>query len=226
MRHEISAVGAPTSVDGGWRARAVRHRWVVVSCLLAPACGGHWQDVLWGPSREAHEIELLHGRIDADRLPRLLDAVAPADTVDEWFLCGPFAMVEQARATLRGLDVPRQNVHFELFHVDGRPPAPAPGPTATPTDASMVTIVLGGRSSTFPLAADAQGILDAALTVRADTPYACKGGVCGTCRARLVRGEVAMDQNYALEPDEVAAGFVLACQSHPVSAEVVLSFDQ
>ena len=183
-------------------------------------------------SREAQEVELFHGRIDADRLSRLLDVLAPPETVDEWFLCGPSGMVEQARATLRGLGVRPENVHFELFHVDGRPPAPAVdrsgGPDAAgdvPTDASMVTVVLDGRSSTFPLAGDGSAILDAALKVRADAPYACRGGVCGTCRARLVRGEVRMDQNYALEPDEIAAGFVLACQSHPVSDKVTLSFD-
>lgn len=182
-------------------------------------------------SREAHEVDLFSGRIDADRLPRLLDVVAPPETVDEWFLCGPFELVRQARQTLEGLGVPAESIHFELFHVDGTPAPTAPtasvagGEPVASADASTVTVVLHGRSSTFPLARDGAGILDAALTVRADAPYACKGGVCGTCRARLVSGEVRMDQNYALEPDEVAAGFVLACQSHPVTDEVTLSFD-
>jgi ring-1,2-phenylacetyl-CoA epoxidase subunit PaaE len=181
-------------------------------------------------SREAHEVELLHGRIDGERLPRLLAAVAPADAVDEWFLCGPFDMVQEAQATLRGLGVDPRTIHSELFHVDKvpppRPPRTADDDSASAQDASEVTVVLDGRSSTFLLRADDVGILDAALRVRADAPYACKGGVCGTCRARLVDGEVRMDQNYALEPDELAAGFVLTCQSHPVTDRVTLSFDQ
>lgn len=178
-------------------------------------------------SREAHEVDLFSGRIDAERLPRLLDAVAPAGTVDEWFLCGPLGMVEQARTVLRRLGARRESVHFELFHLDAAPPPPAAPaePAGEPDGASSVTVVLDGRSSTFPLRGDGQGILDAALAVRADAPYACKSGVCGTCRARLLSGQVRMDQNYALEPDEVRAGFVLACQSHPVTDQVTLSFD-
>ena len=89
-----------------------------------------------------------------------------------------------------------------------------------------MTIILDGRSSTFPLARDGDRILDAALRVRSDAPYACKGGVCGTCRAKLVSGSVRMDQCYALEQSEIDAGFVLACQSHPTSDRVVLDFDQ
>lgn len=178
-------------------------------------------------SREAHEVELFHGRIDGERLSRLITALAPVDTVDEWFLCGPFDMVRQAQATLRDHGVDASHVHSELFHVDSSSaPRPVGEDGDTPAGASEVTIVLDGRSSTFALRGDDVGILDAALTVRADAPYACKGGVCGTCRARLLEGEVRMDQNYALEPDELAAGFVLACQSHPMTSRVTLSFDQ
>lgn len=177
-------------------------------------------------SREAHEVELFHGRIDADRLTRLLDVLAPPETVDEWFLCGPLGLVEQSRSALARLGVSADSVHFELFHVGGKPTPVVEAPAAaTDADTSAVTVLLDGRSSTFPLATDGSNILDATLRVRADAPYACKGGVCGTCRARLVSGEVRMDQNYALEPDEIAAGFVLACQSHPVSDRVTLSFD-
>ena len=90
---------------------------------------------------------------------------------------------------------------------------------------SSVTVTLDGRASTLQVPRTGVRVLDAVLAVRSDAPYACKGGVCGTCRARLVSGEVAMERNYALEPDELAAGFVLACQSRPVSDEVVLDFD-
>jgi ring-1,2-phenylacetyl-CoA epoxidase subunit PaaE len=108
-------------------------------------------------------------------------------------------------------------------------PAPArPAPPADPAApaGSTVTVLLDGRSATFTLRPDGEPILDAALRVRGDAPYACKNGVCGTCRAKLVSGRVAMDQNFALERDEVQRGYVLACQAHPATDEVVLDFDQ
>jgi ring-1,2-phenylacetyl-CoA epoxidase subunit PaaE len=179
-------------------------------------------------SREQQDVELFNGRIDAAKLTRLLDTLIPADSVDEWFLCGPFAMVEQARETLLGAGVPAARVHMELFHVEGEAPREADAGLDTTRDAgtSSVTITLDGRATTFDVPRGGPRILDAALAVRGDAPYACKGGVCGTCRAKLVSGEVAMDRNYALEPDEIESGFVLACQSTPVSDEVVLDFDQ
>lgn len=179
-------------------------------------------------SREQQEVELFHGRIDADRLARLMATLVPADSIDEWFLCGPFAMVEHARDTLLSSGARPGQVHVELFHVEGEAPRPAgAGPTAERDEASSsVTITLDGRATTFDVPHGGTRILDAALAVRGDAPYACKGGVCGTCRAKLVSGEVAMDRNYALEPDELEGGFVLACQSSPLSEEVVLDFDQ
>jgi ring-1,2-phenylacetyl-CoA epoxidase subunit PaaE len=179
-------------------------------------------------SREQQDVELFNGRIDPAKLTRLIDTLIPTDTVDEWFLCGPFAMVEQARDTLLARGVPTSRVHIELFHVEGEAPREAGVTDDTARDAgtSSVTITLDGRATTFDVPRGGPRILDAALAVRGDAPYACKGGVCGTCRAKLVTGEVAMDRNYALEPDELEAGFVLACQSSPVSDEVVLDFDQ
>jgi ring-1,2-phenylacetyl-CoA epoxidase subunit PaaE len=179
-------------------------------------------------SREPQDIELFNGRIDSAKLTLLMDTLIPADSVDEWFLCGPFAMVEQARSTLRAAGVESARVHVELFHVEGEAPREAGGEQDTTRDAgtSSVTITLDGRATTFDVPRAGPCILDAALAVRGDAPYACKGGVCGTCRAKLVSGEVAMDRSYALEPDEIESGFVLACQSTPVSDEVVLDFDQ
>ncbi|HEX3605687.1 MAG TPA: 1,2-phenylacetyl-CoA epoxidase subunit PaaE [Candidatus Dormibacteraeota bacterium] len=175
-------------------------------------------------SRERLDAELLSGRIDAQRLGRLLDALLPGGA-DEWFVCGPRAMIEGARATLLERGVEAARIHSELFH-SGRDPGRAPAaPAAAGAGESRVTILLDGRSSTVTLAAAGEPILDAALRVRADAPFACKDGVCGTCRARVVSGRVSMDGNQALEPDEVAAGFVLACQSHPVTPEVTLDFD-
>lgn len=179
-------------------------------------------------SREQQDVELFHGRLDEAKLTRLLQTVVPVDTVDEWFLCGPFAMVEQARDTLLAAGARADAVHVELFHVEGEAPRVA-GAAEAPADlgeASTVTITLDGRSTTFPVPRGGTRILDAALAVRGDAPYACKGGVCGTCRAKLVSGEVSMERNYALEPDELEAGFVLACQSSPLTDEVVLDFDE
>ncbi len=178
-------------------------------------------------SREPHEVELFSGRIDRDRLTRLMDTLIPPETVDEWFLCGPFTMVTEARDTLLDAGVEAGHVHLELFHVEGEAPRESTvGPVGDREEGtSSVTVTLDGRASTFDMARAGERILDAALTIRADAPYACKGGVCGTCRARLVSGEVAMDRNFALEQDEMDAGFVLACQSRPVSDEVTLDFD-
>ena len=179
-------------------------------------------------SREAQEVELFAGRIDTAKLQQLFATLLPPAYVDEWFLCGPFELVESARASLRDAGVDASHVHFELFHVDGepvRPPRPAPVDGAVDETTSTVTIVLDGRSTTFELAPYAESILDAALKARGDAPYACKGGVCGTCRAKVVTGAVEMDRNYALEADEIAAGVVLACQSHPTTPTVTLDFD-
>ncbi|MPZ63286.1 MAG: phenylacetate-CoA oxygenase/reductase subunit PaaK [Propionibacteriales bacterium] len=179
-------------------------------------------------SREPREVELFSGRLDGPRLRRLLDTVVPADSVDEWFLCGPYDMTDELRATLKAAGVERRRVHAELFHVDSMPRASRPPePVATGADAegADVTIVLDGRRSRFRLAGDGVPVLEAALAVRGDAPYACRGGVCGTCRARLVEGSVRMEQNWALEPDEVQRGYVLTCQSHPTSDTVVLDYD-
>jgi ring-1,2-phenylacetyl-CoA epoxidase subunit PaaE len=178
-------------------------------------------------SREPQDVDLFTGRIDAEKLRALLGTLISAEAVDEWYLCGPYEMVEALRPALADAGVDPAHVHFELFHVeDAPPPARRRERPAGAEPDSTVTITLDGRASTFPLDRDGDRILDAALRVRNDAPYACKGGVCGTCRAKLVEGEVEMERNFALEPDEVADGFVLACQSHPVSERVVLDFDQ
>ena len=179
-------------------------------------------------SREPVGSELSNGRLDADRLRTLLDGLIQPEGVDEWYLCGPQSLVETAQRALAEHKVDPDRIHLELFQVAGAQPVARPvEPGAAPTGVgSQVTVVLDGRSSAFELAADGPSLLDATLAVRADAPYACKGGVCGTCRALLVQGEVRMDTNYALEADELAAGFVLACQSHPVSERVRLDFDR
>ncbi|MEW2588918.1 1,2-phenylacetyl-CoA epoxidase subunit PaaE [Micromonospora aurantiaca] len=174
-------------------------------------------------SREMGESALLSGRIDADRLTRLLDTVVPGDEIEEWFLCGPYGMVVDAKAVLAGRGVPDAAVHTELFHVDA-PPEPVRRETDRPGTGTEVTILLDGRSSSFTMGRD-ERVLDAALRVRGELPYACKGGVCSTCRAKVTSGEVTMARNYALEPDEVAAGYVLTCQSSPVTDELTVDYD-
>jgi ring-1,2-phenylacetyl-CoA epoxidase subunit PaaE len=179
-------------------------------------------------SREEQEVQLFHGHIDAERLTTFLDLLIRPEDVDEWFLCGPRDMIESSKAVLLERGVDSEHVHAELFHAkDAKPPRISGQlPAAGSVGAAEVTIILDGRSSKFAVDTDGEPILDAALRVRSDSPYACKGGVCGTCRARLVSGSVEMDQHFALEQREIDAGFVLACQSHPTSPTVVLDFDQ
>lgn len=182
-------------------------------------------------SREQQECTLLSGRIDRARLGRLFETILPPADVDEWFLCGPFEMVREIRAALSGPGVPGARIHTELFHAGALPPAPAadraePEPAPAAADRrSTVTVSLDGRATTFGLARRAESILDAVLRVRQDAPYACKGGVCGTCRARLLEGAVDMERAHALEQDDIDRGYVLTCQSRPASDTVVLDYD-
>lgn len=176
-------------------------------------------------SRERQDVDLFSGRIDGPKLSGFLEKFVDPETVDDWFLCGPMEMVDELRAVLGDHGVDPHHVHRELFHTGPPPPRRADDATVSVAGGSRVTIVLDGRRSTLELQRLGEPILEAALRVRPDAPYACKGGVCGTCRARLVEGEVEMDSNYALESDELEAGYVLACQSHPCSEHVTLDFD-
>ena len=176
-------------------------------------------------SREPRDAELTSGRLDRGRLRALVENLVEVERVDHWWLCGPHGMVTDARALLAELGVPAQRVHQELFYVDGVPPQPVRGDDAAVAGpASQVTVVLDGRSTTLALP-KGEPVLDSAQRVRSDLPFACKGGVCGTCRARVTDGEVEMRRNYALEAAEVAAGYVLTCQTVPVSDAVTVDFD-
>lgn len=176
-------------------------------------------------SREQRDAELTSGRLDGDRLRTLVDNLVDAPHVDHWWLCGPHGMVQDARELLAVLGVPTERVHQELFYVDDVPPEPVRGDEETVDGPSaQVTVVLDGRTTTLALPRD-EPVLDSAQKVRGDLPFACKGGVCGTCRARVTDGEVTMRRNYALEPGEVEAGYVLTCQSLPVSDAVTVDYD-
>jgi ring-1,2-phenylacetyl-CoA epoxidase subunit PaaE len=175
-------------------------------------------------SREPQEVELFNGRLDAAKLRALLPVTIDVAAVDHWWLCGPHRMVEDAIALLTELGVPRRRIHRELFYVEEAPPAQASHAEAAPGPGAEVTVLLDGRRSTTTVPAGTP-VLDGAQRVRPDLPFACKGGVCGTCRALLVEGEVTMRRNYALEQEELDAGYVLTCQSLPVSPSVIVDYD-
>ncbi|MGW2644277.1 2Fe-2S iron-sulfur cluster-binding protein [Streptomyces sp. NPDC001393] len=173
-------------------------------------------------SREEQQAGLPSGRLDRERLTGLLPALLPVGEVAGWFLCGPYGLVRGAEQALRELGVDRSRIHQEIFHVDA---GPSPATTAQAPAHSTVTARLDGRGGTWPVR-DGETLLETVLRNRPDAPYACKGGVCGTCRAFLVSGEVRMDRNFALETEETEAGYVLACQSHPLTEQVELDFDR
>lgn len=175
-------------------------------------------------SREEQAAGLPSGRLDRERLTGLLPSLLSVPEVDGWYLCGPFGLVRGAEDALRELGVDRSRIHQEIFHVEDGPAVSAAARAVTPAD-STLTATLDGRSGRWPVR-DGETLLETVLRSRADAPYACKGGVCGTCRAFLVSGEVRMDRNFALEPEETDAGYVLACQSHPCTPEVELDFDR
>jgi ring-1,2-phenylacetyl-CoA epoxidase subunit PaaE len=174
-------------------------------------------------SREAQEVALFSGRLDAAKLRELLPALADPDAVDHWWLCGPVGVVDAAIAVLSDAGVPRDRMHRELFYVGDEPPAEVRHDEPAPVGA-QATVVLDGRATTVAVPAGST-VLDAAQRMRPDLPFACKGGVCGTCRALVTAGEVHLRRNYALEPAEVQAGYVLTCQSLPVSAELTVDYD-
>lgn len=181
-------------------------------------------------SREQRVNPLMSGRIDDEKLNAILDHVIQVDRADEWFLCGPFELVQLCRDTLAERGVPENDVRFELF-TTGRPEAPA-GQQGKAVEVDpggnnySISFTLDGTSGSVesPVSAN-ETILNAALRVRADVPFACAGGVCGTCRAKVVDGEVEMAENYALEKDEVDAGYVLTCQARPCTDKVTVDFD-
>jgi ring-1,2-phenylacetyl-CoA epoxidase subunit PaaE len=144
--------------------------------------------------------------------------------VDHWWLCGPFGMVTDATGVLGEFGVAPERIHRELFWVDEAPPELIREERTPDGPSSEVTVVLDGRETTVTVPRG-DTVLEGAQRSRPDLPFACKGGVCGTCRGRVVEGEVVMRRNFALEPAELAAGFVLTCQSTPTTAKVIVSFD-
>jgi ring-1,2-phenylacetyl-CoA epoxidase subunit PaaE len=178
-------------------------------------------------SDDHQEVELFNGLLDQAKCTAFLEQLVPASTIDEAFICGPEPMMNAAEAALLEGGVPRERIRIERFGVplpSGAPKAVAP---VAPSGSDYEVILLAdGKSRKLKVPAQGVSILDAGLAAGVDLPYACKGGVCCTCRAKVIEGEVVMDKNYTLEPAEVAAGFVLTCQCHPRSERVVLSYDE
>jgi ring-1,2-phenylacetyl-CoA epoxidase subunit PaaE len=176
-------------------------------------------------SGEEQDLPILHGRLDGDKVRVLLRSLVPAATVDHVFICGPTAMSEDIEATCRDIGIAEDRIHVERFvsEFGGKPrPKAVIPPTAPPK--AFASLIIDGKRREVPVA-EGEAILDAALRAGMDLPFACKGGMCSTCRAKLVEGKAEMDVNYSLEPWELKAGFVLTCQAKPVSDKVVVDYD-
>lgn len=180
-------------------------------------------------SNEDQDMALLNGRIDGDKVPDLMAAACPASDVDGVFVCGPGSMIPDVTAALKALGVSDDRVHFELFATEdgqGLNPRRTPAKVEATGDQARVTVVVDGVKSEFAVPLNEGTILDSAVSEGVDLPYSCKGGMCTSCRAKLVEGKVDMAVNYGLEPWELEAGFVLTCQSRPLTDKVVLDFDE
>ncbi len=177
-------------------------------------------------SRERAEADFMSGRIDREKLNYFIQKIIPTHTIDEVFLCGPEEMILTAKETFTQAGLSPEQIHFELFFSQGSlKKAERVIDQEKLGKSALITLKLDGVETLFELPYGGENILDAALKNGADLPYACKGGVCATCRAKIEEGEVTMDVNYSLDEDEVKKGFVLACQSHPKSDKVKINFD-
>jgi ring-1,2-phenylacetyl-CoA epoxidase subunit PaaE len=178
-------------------------------------------------SREAQDIDILNGRIDRGKADALLEHWVDASAIDTAFVCGPDGMMQAVSESLLAHGVPKARVKVELFaasipkHERKTYAPPAPGHAEC-----AVTVIIDGAAKQYTLQKGKDNIIDAALQQGIELPYSCKGGVCSTCRAKLIEGEVDMDVNFALEDYEIARGFILCCQSYPVTDKVVVDFDQ
>ncbi len=188
----------------------------------------HWINIF---SREPQEVDLLSGHLDNRKGGALNQRLINIGGFDEFFLCGPEAMISEVSRGLRGEGIAEQNIHFELFAASAENAQKAIERHHARAQeygdmVSEVSILSDGREFSFELSTDGENILDAGLRNGVDLPFSCKGGVCATCKARLIEGEVDMDLNQTLRPEEIDNGYILTCQSHPISKKIVVDFDQ
>ncbi len=179
-------------------------------------------------SREKTDSEINTGRIDVAKLELIGNKLVDMQQVDDFFLCGPEEMIFCIKGYLEGRGIKGDKIHFELFTIPGQKQSVVDTGTMQVNDEgprSKVSVKLDGIRFDFDLAYESESILDAALKQGADLPYACKGGVCTTCKAKLTEGKVRMDVNWGLEPDEVEQGYILTCQSHPLTDKITVDFD-
>ncbi|WP_310610604.1 1,2-phenylacetyl-CoA epoxidase subunit PaaE [Limnohabitans sp.] len=181
-------------------------------------------------SQQAQEVDLLQGRIDADKIKSIINALLPAKSMDEVFICGPEAMIEVTEKALIDAGVPANRVHSERFTTSAsqahkvQADIDASKQKTSSTKSVHMTILLDGKEHEVALSPD-EHVLDAALNAGLDLPFSCKAGVCSTCRCKVTQGEVTMDKNFTLEADEVAQGFALSCQARAATQKLVISFD-
>lgn len=181
-------------------------------------------------SREQTDAAIYSGRINEEKLSLLSEKLIDVHGMDDIFICGPEQMIFTAKSWLEQQGIDKKKIHFELFTTPGektevRNRKSEAGKEESTVNKSKVTVKLDGIAFDFDLPYDGETVLEAALQQGADLPFSCKGGVCSTCKAKLLEGKVDMDTNYALEQEEVEAGFILTCQSHPRSERIVIDFD-
>jgi len=189
-------------------------------------------------SDEHTDAPLNMGVMNRDKIGEFLNTVVPASTIDHAFICGPFQMNDEAEAALLAAGVPEDRIHIERFGIAPQGAIQSPSPQAQQVgaviheakpgdaEAARITIIRDGLKREIAFTKDQPSILDAASAAGLEVPFSCTSGVCGTCRAKLVEGEVRMERNFALDKNEIANGFVLTCQAHPLTPHVVLSFDE
>ncbi len=181
-------------------------------------------------SREPADVDLLAGRIDAAKCEGFFGphGVAPAARIDLAYLCGPEALMDEAAASLTQYGLAARSIKRELFlNADSPPPASSPAHPREPVpDGAQITLIIDQRRRTFTFDPAHASILDAARAAGADVPYACKAGVCATCRAHLTEGQVTMARNHALDADELERGYILTCQSRPTTDRVTVDYDR
>ena len=177
-------------------------------------------------TREEQEYPIFSGRLDGEKTAELYKTFCNGLEPDEAFVCGPDTMIESVRNALLELNMNDDVIHVERYGAPRKKPVASPAETATGEQDRKITIIIDGHKKSFQMSSEGGSILDAAAEHGIELPFSCKGGVCATCRTHVREGEVRMDTNYGLEPWEVEKGYVLACQSHPVSDGVTLDYDK